>query len=336
MPIISVIVPIYNSRIHLHTCIQSIIAQTFSDIEIILVNDGSTDNSGEICNQFAEQDPRIIVIHKENGGVSSARHAGLAIARGKYIGFVDNDDWLELDMYEFLHNLIIEHDADIACCAMKVVQVGIQVAPPPADGKIFIYNKDEAVRAILTDKEVQSYVMDKLFKRELFEGFISPDDPYHQDYASTFLLFDKANKVVIKRDGKYVYNFHGNNVSANANLTPKLLYNSFLAHLLRQEYIDAHCDDLVEMNLGRTLTAALRAVHAMIRLNEHVSKNREGFDHIHEWLKKSMYRMRRNTTISRRLIYFARWFVAHKSSYVAMYKLGIQNTLEKCINVVRS
>ncbi len=333
MPTISVIVPIYNVEKYLNKCIQSIINQTFLDIEIILVNDGSTDRSGEICDNHAKIDSRIKVIHKENAGVSSAGHAGLAVASGEYIGFVGADDWIEPDMYSFLFSLLNEHKADIACCAMNVIQVGLKASTAPADGKIIVYTTRDAVRAILMDHEMQSHVADKLFKRHLFDTFVSPDYSYHEDYASTFKLFARAKKIVVKREAKYNYNFHDDNTCSN--LTPIRLYHSFLAHVRRQEYIDTHCDDLSEMNLGRTLTSALRAVHEMIRMKEHTGLCREGFIHIHEWLKSNMYRIRRNTTISRRLIYFARLFVINKSLYVAICKMGIKRGIEKCLNTIR-
>ena len=118
-PLISVIVPIYNVEKYLHKCIDSIIKQTLKDIEIILVNDGSTDNSEKIIDEYAQKDNRIIAIHKENGGQSSARNMGLDIAKGKYIGFIDSDDWADLDMYQNMYNEITNTDSDICVCARK-------------------------------------------------------------------------------------------------------------------------------------------------------------------------------------------------------------------------
>ena len=105
MPKISVIVPVYKAEAYLDRCIESILAQTYTDFELILVNDGSPDNCGAICDEYAEKDPRVRVIHKENGGVSTARNAGLAAATGEFIAFVDPDDWVEVDMYEKMYNI---------------------------------------------------------------------------------------------------------------------------------------------------------------------------------------------------------------------------------------
>lgn len=119
-PQISVIVPIYNVEKYLSKCIDSIINQTLTNIEIILVNDGSTDNSGKIIDEYAKKDSRIKVIHKKNGGQGSARNAGLDIAKGEYIGFVDSDDWIDSNMYESLYNAAISNNSDIVVCNRKV------------------------------------------------------------------------------------------------------------------------------------------------------------------------------------------------------------------------
>ena len=115
-PIISIIVPIYNVGKYLPKCIESILNQTFKNFELILVNDGSTDNSGVVCDDYEKKDTRIKIIHKSNGGVSSARNAGLYVAKGEYIGFVDPDDYIDKNMYEKLYRLCIDNNSDIAIC----------------------------------------------------------------------------------------------------------------------------------------------------------------------------------------------------------------------------
>ena len=118
MPEISVIVPVYNTEKYLDRCIRSIIDQTFSDFELILVDDGSKDNSGFICDEWEKKDSRIKVIHQKNAGAGAARNAGLAIAKGNYINFVDSDDWITPEMYEILYKLLRETSATIAMTSM--------------------------------------------------------------------------------------------------------------------------------------------------------------------------------------------------------------------------
>ena len=112
-PLISVIVPVYNVEKYLAKCIDSIIAQTYTNLEILLVDDGATDSSGAICDEYAQKESRIRVIHKENGGLSDARNRGIAEARGEYLGFIDSDDYIDVDMYELLYNLIQKYGVKI-------------------------------------------------------------------------------------------------------------------------------------------------------------------------------------------------------------------------------
>lgn len=115
-PLISIIVPVYNVEPYVSKCLESILRQTYQNIEIIIIDDGSTDGGSDICDAYAHKDKRIKVIHQSNEGVSGARNVGLRIAKGEFIGFVDSDDWIEADMYEYLLQNIQQQDADIAIC----------------------------------------------------------------------------------------------------------------------------------------------------------------------------------------------------------------------------
>ena len=131
-PLISVIVPVYKAEAYLEKSVKSIINQTYKNLEIILVDDGSPDRCGEMCDEFAKKDSRIRVIHKANGGQSSARNAALDIMAGDYVGFVDSDDWIEPNMYEHLYNLILKNNAQISVCGLQCDY---------DDGKIVYFNE---------------------------------------------------------------------------------------------------------------------------------------------------------------------------------------------------
>lgn len=165
--IISIIVPIYNVEPYLNRCIHSLINQTYKNLEIILINDGSTDQSGDICNKAAQKDSRIKVIHGENNGVSSARNIGLEIATGKYIGFVDSDDWIELNMYELLYKNIIRNNSDMVICDAFIESKATKVHSVMKDDCIF--NKNEMFKTIPYN-EGFNWLCNKLFKRELFNN----------------------------------------------------------------------------------------------------------------------------------------------------------------------
>ncbi len=132
---LSIIVPVYNVEKYLHKCVDSILSQTLTDFECILVDDGSTDNSSVICDEYAAKDPRIVVIHKQNGGLSSARNTGLDISQGDYIGFVDSDDWIEPEMYMYMYTYANDNSCDMMCCQCRRVN---NYQSPPPDYNIWI------------------------------------------------------------------------------------------------------------------------------------------------------------------------------------------------------
>ena len=172
-PLVSIIVPIYNVEPYLKKCIDSIINQTLTNIEIILVNDGSTDNCGKIIDEYAKKDNRVIALHKENGGQASARNMGLDIASGKYIGFVDSDDWIEPDMYESLYNKINKTNSDICICGRRAyTEEGRLSNEINLQDEIIDFNKDNDKKHIL-DKFLYSYtvvVWNKLYKNEIINN----------------------------------------------------------------------------------------------------------------------------------------------------------------------
>lgn len=165
---VSIIIPVYNVEKYLKKCIESIIKQTYENIEIILVNDGSNDCSGEICNEFTLIDSRIKVLHKKNGGVSSARNAGLEIATGDYIGFIDSDDWIEEDMYEILIGLIKKYNSEIAVCGFVNNNYVINEYKNKQEKVLSVEN---CLTSLLQfDPIIGESLCNKLFSRKFFEG----------------------------------------------------------------------------------------------------------------------------------------------------------------------
>lgn len=195
LPLISIIVPVYNVKDYLSKCLQSICGQTYKNLEIILIDDGSSDGSGELCDLFAQRDGRIKVIHQANAGQSAARNRGLAVAQGEFLGFVDSDDWIEPDMYEFLYCLLKENEADISICSHCRDKDGRSVAKY-ASGKQFVFTRDEGIRALAVDKHIRNYVWDKLYKRCLFSDIAFPLNRIFEDIAISYQVFYKAENIV--------------------------------------------------------------------------------------------------------------------------------------------
>lgn len=204
-PLVSIIVPVYNVESYLKRCIDSILAQTCSDIEIILVDDGSTDASPRICDEYADKDSRIEVIHKKNGGQSEARNRGLDICKGDYISFVDSDDWVEPAYIEELLKLITKEDVDIAICELKRTKFFEEKnEPQKIDSRC--YTSADAIRRLFVQKEV-SFIgpVCKIYKRRLFNTVRFPVGKFHEDEFVTHVLFSHAKKIVYTSAILYYY-----------------------------------------------------------------------------------------------------------------------------------
>lgn len=202
---ISIIVPIYNAEKFLDKCIKSIINQTYSNLEIILVNDGSTDNSLNICKKYAGIDNRIHIIDKENGGVSSARNRGIDLASGDYIGFVDSDDFITTKMYEKLLFAISEANADIAECGYFRTDLNYEIIDLiPLENEELNGNYD-CSHSFILKKNTTDFCFNKLYKKFIFEDIRYPNFKYSEDYVLNVKAFYNCSKKVTISDCCYYY-----------------------------------------------------------------------------------------------------------------------------------
>lgn len=214
MPLVSVIIPIYNVEEYLEQCINSVVNQTYQNLDIILVDDGSPDHSPEICDAWAVKDSRIQVIHKRNGGLSDARNAGLRCVQGRYIAFVDSDDWIAVHMIENMVHAMLNHKADMVICQfMKVYPNGEKEKPfPRGDGKEEILNQRQLLELLAEDRKVTHHVWRKLYKAEYVPKDIFP---IGRNYEDTCVMPDLAmpcKKVVYISDAYYFYRVNENGI----------------------------------------------------------------------------------------------------------------------------
>ena len=205
MDLISVIVPVYNVEPYLDRCVQSIVDQTYSTLEIILVDDGSPDNCGAMCDAWAEKDSRIRVIHKENGGLSDARNAGMTVASGVYMGFVDSDDYISADMYQTLYDRMTVDGSDIAACGVEMVfEDGTPSRRLTGVGNC-ILDKNEAMEAVIRETWLKQPVWYKLYKTELIRDISFPVGKYHEDVFWTWQAVARADRVSVVETPCYYY-----------------------------------------------------------------------------------------------------------------------------------
>ena len=206
---ISIIVPAYNIAPYIERCLDSIIAQTYKNIEIIVVNDGSTDGTADIINKYATFNKRIIPVHKSNGGVSSARFAGIEVANGDYIGFVDGDDYIEPDMYERLINNAINHNADISHCGYKMVFPD-RINYFYNTNKFVLQDKIKGLNDLISGEYIEPGLCNKLYKKELFADLLNnklvPEDiKINEDLLMNYWLFKTADISVYEDFCPYHY-----------------------------------------------------------------------------------------------------------------------------------
>ncbi len=219
MPKISIIVPVYNCEKYISNCINSILEQSFKDFELILVDDGSSDRSFEICESFVKKDSRVKAIHQQNSGVSRARNRGLDEVQGEYIGFVDGDDCVDKEMYERLYKNLADNDADISICGivnyfLKKDGTTEKVRQSQVDG-FWIFSGEQALKEALQSRLYSVNPVNKLFKRELFDKLRYPEGKISEDAFLIPVVVSKANRVVYDSKPMYYYLRRENSITTS-------------------------------------------------------------------------------------------------------------------------
>lgn len=219
MPKISIIVPVYNCEKYISNCINSILEQSFKDFELILVDDGSSDRSFEICESFAKKDSRVRAIHQPNSGVSRARNRGLDESKGEYIGFVDGDDCIDKEMYERLYKNLADNNADISICGIvnyfvKKDGTTEKVRQSQVDG-FWIFSREQALKEALQSRLYSVNPVNKLFKRELFDKLRYPEGKISEDAFLIPVVISKAGKVVYDSKPMYYYLRRENSITTS-------------------------------------------------------------------------------------------------------------------------
>lgn len=225
---ISVIIPVYKVEKYIDKCLESVCNQTFTDLEIILVDDGSPDNCPQICDDWANKDSRIKVIHKNNGGLSSARNEGIRHATGKYIGFVDSDDWIMLDMYETLYKLFNSGDYDIA--SVGVVRIKDEnYSPLIQDETISVYTSKQFIKRLLKvgTQDSDQYAWNKLYRRKILTDNIYPEGLTDEDVEGTLkAVLNSGKSIICSNKELYLYRINDESITS-------LKYNSTKTDFLK-------------------------------------------------------------------------------------------------------
>lgn len=222
-PLVSVVIPVYNVESYLHECVTSVAEQTYTNIEIILVDDGSTDNSGTLCDEFALSDSRICVFHKKNGGLSDARNYGIRRSHGSLISFIDSDDYVSSDYIMHLYQALVRGKTDIATTSICIFHDGELPKQDKRNTAAFhVYDACDALEDMLYMRHLEPNAFPKIYKRELFDTIQYPVGKLYEDIATTTKLIDKAGKIAYLDEKDYYYRIRPNSIQT-ASFNPKKL-----------------------------------------------------------------------------------------------------------------
>lgn len=259
---ISVIVPVYGVEAYLPACLDSVLSQTFPDFELIAVDDGSPDGCGAILDAYAEQDRRIRVIHRENGGLSAARNTGLDAVAGDSVYFLDSDDWILPDTLETLSALQKQHNADIAVGSLMAVYRNQQVEKPEQAG---VYTGREALQLLMENKGLHDYACGKLYKTELWKDIRFPEGQVYEDIRTVYKTFLKAGTIAVTDRCGYQYRQRARGIDRGSfraakleqldavesyRAVPEIGNDPLLATLLDDRVLNIKCHLLLDMLLS--------------------------------------------------------------------------------------
>ena len=248
-PKISVIVPVYNVEAYVGECIDSILKQTYENLEIILVDDGSTDSSGRICDEYAKKDSRVKVYHKENGGLSDARNYGIEKSSGDFLSFIDGDDWIDKDMYSKMIETSIKDNSDIVVCGITKDYVGRSVDSHSIDECISGY---DALKRMFYGKNLNHSACDKIYKKRVFDNVRFPKGEIYEDLRTTYKSVINANTVSTIKNCFYHYRMREGSISKGKFKESRFEVLPALKSVMENEDIKRHTE-LIDILKNREL-----------------------------------------------------------------------------------
>ena len=266
-PLISIIIPAYNTARFLDKCMVSVCAQTYRNIEVLLINDGSTDETPALCDAWAAKDTRVRAIHQLNQGLAEVCNVGVKSARGELIGFVDSDDWIEPRMFEELYQSMRKHQSQIAVCSILLESEKGKIIRVQGTKKERVRDSKTALKKILIDKSEKSYRWNKLYNKILFDGIIFPNGRVFEDLNTVYKLYAKSSKV--SYTGKYLYHYVQRAESIIGKVSNKKEMDFFMANVERYDFITNHPyfeERERKMLLVRTMKRMLSSSRAFFKM----------------------------------------------------------------------
>lgn len=281
-PLISVVIPIYNVEIYLKQCIESVIRQSYNELEIILIDDGSTDNCLAICNRYALEDNRIKVIHKQNGGLSDARNIGISVSTGEYITFIDSDDYIECDMIKYLFDLLQKTNADLSVCQKLNVRENGNIIKEKINVREYVLeNNYECMKNFLSEKYINTVAWGKLYKKDLFFSIRYPYGKYHEDVYTMYKVIALCNRICVGSQQKYFYRIRSGSITSSTFSIKHL--DAIEGKIQQKDFLQKNYPKLIKFGYSGIIYAINQCIFKM-PINFEYSEAGSEID-ISEWTK---------------------------------------------------
>lgn len=271
-PLISVILPIYNIKDYLDKCMKSIFAQTYKNLEIIMVDDGSTDGCGKLCDEYLEKDKRIRVFHKENGGLSDARNYGIERVSGEYITCIDPDDYVDKDYVEYLYKLIEKYKTKMSICQHRVLFDNGRIDDKGNSGDEVLPNK-RCIERMLYHDVIDTSAWAKLYHKDLFRNVKYPFGKLFEDISTTYKLMLQCREIAVGYESKYNYFIRSNSI-VNGKFNPKKMDLLEMTDQMGRDVI-AEYPDLSGAVLRRRVYARFSTINQMLDVKEYQNERNE-------------------------------------------------------------
>lgn len=293
-PLISIVLPIYNIENYLRVCMDSILNQTYSNLEIIMVDDGSTDKCSMICDEYMKMDKRIIVYHKKNGGLSDARNYGISRARGEYIACIDPDDYVDRDYIEYLFSLIEKYGTKMSLCQSIVHYDSGKTLNRGLEQNDECMGSEECLKKMLYHDVIDTSAWGKLYSKSLFKNVSYPKGRIFEDIGTTYALMLQCSEIAVGYESKYHYIFHDNSIvnsSFNSNKFDLLIMTDKMAKDVKKKF-----PHLNKATLRRQVYARFSTLNQMLNITNFAKEKKE----IIHYIKKNSWEVIRDPLTPKR------------------------------------
>ena len=274
-PLISIVIPVYNVEAYLERCLDSVLAQTYQNLEIILVDDGSTDSSTQVVDRYAHKDSRVVVIHQTNGGLSNARNHGINVANGEYLTFIDSDDYVATDYVEYLYQLLAKNNfqSKLALCSLKTIFTQTGGFIDAGNGSEQTLSGEKAIEMMCYHDLVDTCAYAKLAKKELYDKVRFPEGKLFEDIATTYKLFDQCETVECGFVAKYFYMIRGNSIVTSEFKPSKLDLLAMTDEMA--SYVNQKYPSLKAATLRRQVYARFSTLNQMLTVTDYKAERDE-------------------------------------------------------------